>query len=198
MEWKGRFASLSATGTALVAIEDLLPPAISLPLLVLTMTLAWRFTDGFLRTVGYGFVGGAVAGLLIMGPGFRLAMRVVAIMDPTTTPEFSFGGTLFIIVGIGGIFGAIFGAIGNVIRKSVPVPSVVVAGIVLAVVDMTMLLGDPGLREEFFGLGAGPWLNIPLFGVFVVGYGIAAMTIAGGLERKTTAQDVVIRHDVQV
>ena len=143
MDWKGRFAAFGVVAAALLAIEDMLVPAIALPLLVLAIALAWRFTEGFWRTVAYGLVGGAIAGLLIMGPGFRLAMRVVAIMDSARTPEFSIEGTFFFIIGIGGIFGALISAFGNLIRKSAQVTSVAVAGVVLGTVQMIMLLGDP-------------------------------------------------------
>ena len=198
MDWKGRFAAFGVVAAALLAIEDMLVPAIALPLLVLAIALAWRFTEGFWRTVAYGLVGGAIAGLLIMGPGFRLAMRVVAIMDSARTPEFSIEGTFFFIIGIGGIFGALISAFGNLIRKSAQVTSVAVAGVVLGTVQMIMLLGDPGLRQEFFELGAGPWLNIPMFGLIALGYGVAAMRIAGLLEHKANSREVVAREDVPV
>lgn len=185
MTWQGRLSAFGVVVALLLAMEDMLSPAIALPLLVLTVGLAWRFTDGFWKTVAFGVVGGAIAGILIMGPGFRIAMRVVAIMDPTQTPEFSVGGTLFVIVGIGGIMGGVLGIAGNLIRKVVPITSVVLAGVVLAGTEMAMLLLEADLRAEFFELGAGPWVNISMFGVIALGYGIAAMVIAESIERKT-------------
>jgi hypothetical protein len=167
-------------------MQDVLIPAIALPLLVVAAALAWWLTDGFWKTVAFGLAGGVIAGLLIMGPGFRVAMRVVAIMDPIRTPEFSVGGTGFIIVGIGGILGGVMGILGNLIRKAASIASAVVAGVLLGAFEMTILLTDSGLREEFFELGGGPWVNIPMFAVFAFGYGIAAMTIADRLDHRAS------------
>jgi len=192
MTWKGRLTSLSVVVAIVINIEDVLSPMIGLPLLVSAVALAWRFTDSFWKTVAFGLVGGAIAGALIMGPGFRVAMRLVAIMEPTRAPEFSAGGTLFIIVGIGGILGGVVGIAGNLIRRALSITSVVVAGVVLAVFEMTLLLTDSGLRQEFFELGAGPWVNIALFGFFALGYGIAAMATAEYLERRTADTSSVV------
>lgn len=186
MTWQGRLAALGVVAAVILATQDILIPAIALPLLVATAALAWWLTDGFWRTVAFGLAGGVIAGLLIMGPGFRVAMRVVAIMDPIRTPEFSVEGTGFIIVGIGGMLGGVMGIVGNLIRKAGSIASVVVAGVALGALDMTILLIDSGLREEFFELGGGPWVNIPMFAVFACGYGIVAMTIADRLEHRRT------------
>ncbi|MEE8375373.1 MAG: hypothetical protein V3S26_03510, partial [Acidimicrobiia bacterium] len=184
--WQGRGAALGVVVAVILAMQDVLIPAIALPLLVVAAALAWWLTDGFWTTVAFGLAGGVIAGLLIMGPGFRVAMRVVAIMDPIRTPEFSVGGTGFIIVGIGGILGGVMGILGNLIRKAAAIASAVVAGVVLGAFEMTILLIDSGLREEFFELGGGPWVNIPMFAVFAFGYGIAAMTIADRLDHRAS------------
>ncbi len=186
MTWQGRGAALGVVVAVILAMQDVLIPAIALPLLVVAAALAWWLTDGFWKTVAFGLAGGVIAGLLIMGPGFRVAMRVVAIMDPIRTPEFSVGGTGFIIVGIGGILGGVMGILGNLIRKAAAIASAVVAGVVLGAFEMTILLIDSGLREEFFELGGGPWVNIPMFAVFAFGYGIAAMTIADRLDHRAS------------
>jgi hypothetical protein len=196
MTMKGRLAALGVAAATLAAINDLLAPAIVLPLLAATIALAWRFAERFWKTVGFGLAGGVIAGALIMGPGFRLAMRAVAIMDPARTPEFSVGGTMFIILGIGGMLGGVLGIAGNLIRKTVPVRSLVVAGVVLAAMEMAMLLADPELREEFFALGAGPWVNVPMFAVFAIAYGIAAMVIASRLETQAGRRAVTERERV--
>ncbi|MEE8407935.1 MAG: hypothetical protein V3S32_12405 [Acidimicrobiia bacterium] len=186
MRWQGRMAALGVVAAVILAMQDVLIPAIALPLLLVAAVLAWWLTDGFWKTVAFGLAGGVIAGALIMGPGFRVAMRVVAIMDPIRTPEFSVGGTFFIVVGIGGILGGVMGIVGNLIRKATSIASVVVAGVVLGAFDMTILLIDSGLREEFFELGGGPWVNIPMFAVFAFGYGIAAMRIADRLELRAS------------
>jgi len=198
LDWKGKLAALGVAAALLVNIEDLLPPTVGLPLLVLAVILAWRFTNGFWKTVAFGIVGGAIAGAVLVGPGFRLAMRVVAIMDPVRTPEFSVGGTLFIIVGIGGVLGGVIGIAGNLIRKAIPITSVVAAGVVVALIEMTMLLIEADLREEFVELGAGPWVNVPMFGLIVFGYGIAAMAIAEYMERQALDRKPAVAESEKV
>lgn len=198
MTWQGRLAALAVAVGVLVNIEDLVVPQIGLTLLLVAVGLAWRYTDGFWRTVAFGIVGGALAGVVIMGPGFRLAMRVVAIMDPIRTPEFSVGGTLFIIVGIGGILGGAIGIAGNLLRRAIPINSVIAAGVVLALVEMAMLLSEADLRAEFFELGGGPWVNVPMFGLFVFGYGIAAMAIAEYMERQALGRKTAVTEKEKV
>ena len=186
MTWQGRMAGFGVVAAVILAMQDVLIPAIALPLLAAAAALAWWLTVGFWNTVAFGLAGGVIAGALIMGPGFRVAMRVVAIMDPIRTPEFSVGGTFFIVVGIGGILGGVMGIVGNLIRKAASIASVVIAGVVLGAFEMTILLIDSGLREEFFELGGGPWVNILMFAVFAFGYGIAAVRIADRLEHRAS------------
>lgn len=186
MTWQGRLAVVGVIVAIVLATQDMLAPVVALPLLAVAVALAWWFADGFWKTAAFGLVGGVIAGVLIMGPGFRLAMRVVAIMDPIRRPEFSVGGTMFIIIGIGGIFGGIFGIVGNLIHKVFPLTSFVKSGVVLAGLFMTILLFNSDLRAEFFELGGGPWVNIPMFGFFALGYGIAAMAFAQRAEERTT------------
>jgi len=146
--------------------------------------LVWRFYDGFWKTVVSGLMGGAVAGLLVLGPGFRLVMRAVAIMDPLQPEEFTIGGTFFIVVGIGVVLGGVNGLVANLLRKVFGIRSAVLAGTLLAaivMVNLTFFSGD--LSRELFDLGISPWINIPLFSVVALGYGIAAMAIADLAER---------------
>jgi hypothetical protein len=42
---------------------------------------------------------------------------------------------------------------------------------------MAFLLVDTGTREELLDLGAGGWLNIPMFGSIALGYGYASQWI---------------------
>jgi len=198
MTWKGRSAALGVVVVVLLLVEDVLGPVIGLPLLALTVGFAWRFTDRFWKTVAFGLVGGVIAGVLIMGPGFRLAMRVVAIMEPTKTLEFSVGGTLFIIVGIGGILGGILAMAGNLIRRATSIGSSIGAGVVLAALVMTMLLVDSELRAEFFELGGGPWINIPMFGLIALGYGISAMATAEYMERQAADRNPTVTESQKV
>ena len=196
MTWKGKLAAVGVVVAVLLGVNDIPEGPIALVVVAAAVGLAWRFIDRFWKTVAFGVAAGAVAGLLILGPGLRIAMRVVAIMDPVQTPEFSFGGTMFIVVGIGGIFGGIFGIIGNLIRKAAGIKSVIAGGLILGTLFMTTLLLDSGLREEFFELGAGPWVNIPMFAVFTFAYGIAAMAGAAHLALQTGKPAVTMKEEV--
>ena len=193
MDWKGRAAALVVAASVLVANGDWIVPPYSLGVLVLAIALAWRYTDRFWSTVLWGAIAGMFAGLLIMGPGFRLAMRVVAILDPIRTPEFSLEGTLFIVVGIGGVLGGIMGLVGNLIRHASGLRPLV-AGLTLGVLDMVLLLSNAGLREEFFELGAGPWMNIPMFGLYSLGYGVVAMLVAERLAKRRSRKTAALEE----
>lgn len=183
MSWQAKTAAGAILVGSYVAMGDFVSGDIGLVLILLAAVAAWRYVDGFWRIVVAGLVGGAVAGLLILGPGFRLAMRAVAIMDPVHPEEFSVGGTLFIVVGIGAIMGGITGLTAHLARRAFGIASAVVAGSLLAVLEMaglTFLSGD--VSRELFELGISPWINIPLFGLFTLGYGIAAMAVADKAE----------------
>jgi hypothetical protein len=126
-----------------------------------------------------GLVGGALAGLLILGPGFRLAMRAVAIMDPVRPEEFTLGGTLFIVVGVGVLLGGIHAVMANLLRKAFSIGSAVGGGSLLAalvMVNLTFFSGE--VSDELFSLGISPWINIPLFSMIALAYGIGTMAVA--------------------
>jgi hypothetical protein len=143
----------------------------------------WRYVPGFWRMVLSAAIGGVIAGLLVLGPGFRVAMRVVAIMStrPTIVPEFTIGGTLFIVVFVGAMLGGTFAVAAALIRRAFGLSAPVTAGL-MAVALIGMLLLDTGLRGEFVELGAGPWFNIPMFGGVVFAYGLAANRIMDRVE----------------
>ncbi len=144
-------------------------------LALISLAAGWRYVPGFWRTIVIGGLAGAAAGAVILGPGFRLAMRVVAILStrPTRVPEFSIGGTLFIVVFVGVILGAIFAIGAALVRRGLGLSGPSTAAL-MTVALIGMLLLDTGLRSEFVELGAGPWLNIPMFGGVVFLYGLAA------------------------
>lgn len=184
MSWQLKALATAGVLIAGLSMGDILPPPWG-PLVVLTLViLLWRMHDGFLKTLVAGLVGGAAAGILILGPGFRVAMRAVALMDQARPEEFTVGGTLFIVVGIGAVLGGLNGAIVNLVRKAFGIRSAVVGGLMLAttvMVNLTFFSGD--VSRELFDLGISPWINIPLFSVVALGYGIAAMAIAELAER---------------
>lgn len=141
-----------------------------------------RSLPRFWPRVGRGVLTGAVAGAMVMGPGLRLAMRVVAILEPSQTPEFTAGGTLFIVV-LGLILGAIFG-IGVSLNadsgRRRPVGFVVAAG------GLGLLLITPDLRTELLELGFGWPLNVPMFGAVFYAY---AAVVLGFVRRRSAAGD---------
>ncbi|MGF1618745.1 MAG: hypothetical protein ACFCU2_13225 [Acidimicrobiia bacterium] len=188
MRWKPALGTLLFLAATYVAGSEQLNPIWSIAVFLIGVGAAWLLMPGFWRSVFHGAIGGVVAGLLILGPGLRLAMRVVAILDPIRSPEFTFGGTMFIIVGIGAIFGGIFGAFGGLARRGFGIP-LRGAGIVPALLVALMIGLDTELRSEIIELGVGPWLNVPMFAAVAVGYGaLWALVItrleAQGLRKK--------------
>jgi hypothetical protein len=145
-------------------------------LLVVTFVMAgivWRWIPGFWRTVASGAAGGALAGLVILAPGFRLAMRMVAIMDPVRRPEFSLGGTIFIMIMVGVLMGGLLGITGVLITRAANIRSAKAAGGLLGLLTVGVLVGNSGLRGELVGL----WLNLAMFGSVAIVYGIAALKV---------------------
>ena len=183
MDWKSKVAALVIVGMSPVANGGAIPEVVSLLVILIAAIVIWRQMEGFWRTLFAGLAGGAIAGLLILGPGFRLAMRAVALMDPVHPEEFSVGGTLLIVVGIGAIIGGLSALTFHLLRRVFGIQSPIVAGSLLAASEMftlVFLTGD--LSREFFELGISPWINIPLFGVITLAYGIAAMAVADLVE----------------
>lgn len=188
MNWRGPLAAIAVVVTALATLSGATGPY-GLVLLILAVAAAWRYTPHFWSTLVRGLVGGAIAGVLILGPGFRIAMRVVSIMDPIRRAEFTMEGTVFIVMFVGAMLGGVLGACGLLVRTALGVRSSTLAGASLGVATIGLLLLTPGdIRTEFFELGGGPWVNIPMFGVFAVSYGIAAMAIADRLVRQGRAR----------
>lgn len=182
---------------AVLSMTPLVPLAGELLLLV-GVGLGWWLVPGFWRSVLFGAIGGIVSGILVLGVGFRVAMRVVAILDPFRTPEFTLEGTMFILIGIGAIFGGIVGILANLARRGIRLNSIIAAAILPAAVAMSLLLVGDETRRELFELGAGAWVNIPMFGLVAVLYGIAvAVTTRVLEERAATKQAVANKAEVQ-
>jgi hypothetical protein len=151
--------------------------------------LVWaaRTTAGFAGTAFRGAVAGAVAGMLVMGVGFRLAMRVVAISDPTRTPEFSVEGTAFIVVVLGLMLGAFAGGYLGGLRYLLGLERF--ATTTIATVVLTpILFGDSEIFEELVELGFGAWVNIPMFVSIVFAYGWVQDGMARRLDRWATGR----------
>lgn len=148
---------------------------------------------GWGRTVLTGAVGGVVSGVLILGTGFRLAMRVVAILDPYRHPEFTIEGTLFILIGLGVIIGGTLGVVGVVANRLIR--QTMVSGLLPAVGVMVLVMASDDLRAELFRLGWGPWLNIPMFGAVALLYGTGSIRFAEWMQQRDTRGSLT-RHAV--
>ena len=179
MSLVSKIAAGSMVVCAFLLFSGAIPEIVVLPVFLGAAYLVHRELGGFWRALVGGLVGGAVAGVLILGPGLRLAMRAVALMDPVHPEEFTVEGTFFIIILVGGIIGGITATVTNVLRWSLGMASPVWGGVLVAavfMVDLVFFSGD--VSREIFELGTSPWINIPLFGLYTLGYGIAAMAIA--------------------
>ena len=183
MRWKPASGALFFIAAIPLAVSELLGPGWSMAVILIGIEAGWLLVPGFWRSLLYGAIGGVVAGLLVLGPGLRIAMRVVAIIDPVRSPEFTVGGTMFIIIGVGVMMGGTFGVIGNIARVGFNISSRG-AGLVPAVLVMLMIGLDSELRSEIVQLGAGPWLNIPMFGAVAVGYGTLWTWVVNRLEKR--------------
>ncbi|HUF14802.1 MAG TPA: hypothetical protein VMQ46_02820 [Acidimicrobiia bacterium] len=192
MRWKPALGALLFIATIPVAVSELLGPVWSMAVVLIGIGAGWLLVPGFWRSSLHGAIGGVAAGLLVLGPGLRIAMRVVATLDPIRSPEFTVDGTMFIIIGVGVMMGGIFGVIGNVVRGGFGIPTRS-AGLVPALLVMLMIGLDGELRTEIVELGAGPWLNIPMFGATALGYGALWTRVVTRLEMRRVEKK--IRHE---
>lgn len=172
---------------AVLAATTLGPgPGMGLTMIVIGLAmvvLAFFLDRGVWRPALWGLVAGAVAGVVVLGPGFRVVMRVVAMLDPIRRPEFTFEGTLFIVIAVGLVFGGIAGAMATLVGGALPggrwLAAVLDAGLVMAVIVV-----DTGLRSELVELGTSPWLNALMFGSVSLAHGVATTWMVGRLERR--------------
>jgi hypothetical protein len=188
MRWKPALGALVFIAAISVAVSELLGPAWSIAVVLMGIGAGWLLVPGFWPVSLHGVIGGAAAGLIVLGPGLRFAMRVVAILDPVRTPVFTVGGTMFIIIGVGVIMGGVFGVFGNVARRGFGIPRVG-AGLVPALLVMVMIGLDGELRSEIVELGAGPLLNTAMFGAVALGYGALWTQIVTRLEMRSVEQN---------
>lgn len=175
---------------ALLAGEAIGPWA-ALATVVLGAILAWQLIPLFLPTLVAAALAGVVAGTAIVGVGFRVAMRIVALMEPSRIPEFSVGGTLFIIIMIGGIFGGIAGVVVCFARKGLGLGKI--AGTLMSAgLIMTLVLIDRETRRELLHLGAGGLINIPMFTAISLGYGFATHWLFERLYQRMSASTEMV------
>lgn len=180
MRWKPILGALLFITAMVLAVSELLGPAWSISAFIIGIGVGRLLVPGFWRSAAHGAIGGMAAGLLVLGPGLRIAMRVVAILDPVRTAEFTLDGTMFIIF-LGVTMGGILGVIGNIARSGWSIPSAA-AGLVPALLVILMIGLESELRREIVELGIGPWLNIPMFGAVALGYGALWTRVVARLE----------------
>lgn len=144
---------------------------------------------GFFSSVFRGGVAGGIAGIAVLGVGMRLAMRVVAITDPVRATEFTIEGTLFLVLIFGGMFGAITGVWARTSADALERPAL--APVLAFTAVAAMLVGDSEVRSEFVELGAGPWVNVPMFTAVVLAYAMAFDRLSGWRRVEADAPDAV-------
>jgi hypothetical protein len=160
----------AASGPAAIFVGDLLlGPIAALVIVGAGVAIGWRFVPDFWRTLFRAAIAGGLAGVLVLGPGYRLAMRIVAILDASTTPEFTIEGTMFLIVGIGAMFGGITTTWVTLITRAYAARRAVAVTVLTAVV-IGILFIDSEVFREITDLGLGPILNVPMFLGVTVGW----------------------------
>ena len=172
-------------GGLFLAGSGLLGGVPSVIIALISVAFAWRLTPRFWWTISRGALAGAVAGLLVLGPGWRFAMRVVAILDPIRAPEFTIDGTMFILLFVGAILGGLFGAMTAPIQRAFSMEWQA-AALIPALLAMTLIVTSQSLRTELMELGLGGWFNIPLFGGVALAYGLATTRIIHRLFNKVS------------
>ncbi len=196
-----RIAAVLVASIPLAFIVGSVSPVGELGFVVVLAGFAWTALSfkGFGGAAVRGSVAGATAGILVLGVGLRLAMRVVAVTDSTRTPEFTAEGTAFILIGIGLMLGAVAGGYLGGLRHILGLRrrSVAIIGTIALV---PLLFGDSETTDELLELGLGGWLNIPMFVSIVFAFAWVQDAIARWLDRraaqKRTASDVVDRIPV--
>lgn len=173
------FASLLALG----AIPITLLGFVGLLVTVVLMVAAWRMIPGFWRMTGRSLLAGVISGVLVLGPGLRLAMRIVAIADSNTTPEFSIGGTVGIVVLIGGFLGSIYSVVAVFTRVGFSTGKPAAAGVV-ALALIAFIMASPDLRGEIIHLGFGGWVNIPMFAAIGFAHGWLSLSLYDRLSKR--------------
>lgn len=132
------------------------------------------------RLVVSGLVGGGVAGLIALGAGSRLAMRVVALTGGRR--EVSIDGTMFLLIA-GAMLGAMIGLTLAGLLRLWRARGLVVGTVLMVSFGSLLLLGSD-TRQELSHEGLGLWLNLPMFlGPFLL-YGVLAVRSIRGVETR--------------
>ena len=170
-------AIIAATGaTAGFSVFSVITPIAALAMELLVVVYVRRLP----RLVISGLVGGGLAGVVALGAGSRLAMRIVSLTGGRR--EMTIEGTMFLLI-FGAMVGAVIGiSIAAALRVwpeagrfiAITVGSVISAGLIL----------DSEAFEELMHEGAGGWLNFPMFVAFPIAYGFLAVRSVAAVERR--------------
>jgi hypothetical protein len=137
-----------------------------------------------LNRLAHGLLAGVLVGLL-MGIGARVSMRVVALIGGMH-PEFTFGGTVAILV-LFAIIGIPFGVIFAGLRPLIPLPAQTwggLYGLAWAVLASIPFLNDPGGELAL----ASPWVGVALFATLPLCGGLLLGILAPWLERRSAGE----------
>ena len=148
----------------------------------------------FLRTASLGMVAGAVAGILVLGFGGRLAMRILAATSgdhvqglltdaEERVGEITVGGTVGLILFVGLLGGIAGGLVYVAVRRWLPERSWV-AGLLYGVLIMGLARADPLDPDNTdFDILRPVWLAIVLFAVLFPLFGVVLGALAERLDR---------------
>jgi len=132
---------------------------------------------GGARRLGTALLAGAVVGLVILGVGGRIAMRVIAIVAGQA-PGFSVGGTLAVVL-LGGMWGAPGGPIVLALRRVIP-RSAVLRGVVLGAMGFGVAMLTVGRALSGPVTGPGVWpIAVALCAALFLAYGIVVDLVVG-------------------
>lgn len=162
---------IGTVAAAVLSMASLVPLAGEV-LVLICVGLGWWLVPGFWRSVLFGAIGGIASGIFVLGVGLRVAMRVVAILNPDSDARIHTGGSDVHPDSIGAIFGGVVGTLANLAKRGLGLRSMITVAILPAAGAMSLLFVDDEIRRELFERGAGPWVNILMFGLVAVLYGI--------------------------
>ena len=124
------------------------------------------------KQLGRAALAGMVVGVVVLGLGGRLAMRLVALLIHQE-PHLGVGASLGIVL-IGGILGTLGGAAYSVTLQGRWPMRVTTKGLFFgtALFSLLTLLQPPAIRAEVMATRAYWWAIIPLFWAVCVGYAL--------------------------
>lgn len=148
----------------------------------------------FLRIIAIGVGAGAVSGVLVLGCGGRLVMRILAATSGDQAQglfteaeervgEITFAGTLGFVLFIG-IFGGIFGALVYLLVRHWLAGPAWVAGLVIGMLGLGFARLDPLDPDNVdFAILRPEWLAVLLLGLLPLLYGIVVVSMIERLDR---------------